>query len=123
MKREIGDYVQDIVEAMNNAMEFTNDMAYGEFVQNTKTIYAVVRAIEIVGETVKNIPEEIRKKYPEIPWRQMAGMRDKLIHEYFGVQLERVWETAKRDIPNLKPLFEKMLSDLEKSNRKPLKNL
>ncbi|MBA7545588.1 hypothetical protein ES705_37957 [subsurface metagenome] len=114
MKREIGDYIQDIVEAMNAATEFVNNMAYNEFVEDTKTIYAVVRAIEIIGEAVKNIPEEVRKKYPEIPWKNMAGMRDKVIHEYFGVRLERVWETVKRDIPNLKPLFEKILMDMEK---------
>lgn len=113
MKREIGDYIQDIVEAMNAATEFVNNMAYDEFVEDTKTIYAVVRAIEIIGEAVKNIPEEVRKKYPEIPWKNMAGMRDKVIHEYFGIRLERVWETVKRDIPNLKPLFEKMLKDVE----------
>ena len=109
MKREIGDYIEDILEAMTNAIEFTKGMSYDEFVKDTKTVYAVIRAIEIIGEAVKNIPEEIRKKYPDIPWRSMAGMRDKVIHAYFGVKIERVWEVVKRDIPNLKPKFEKML--------------
>jgi len=109
MKREIGDYIEDILEAMTNAMEFTKDMSYDEFVKDTKTVYAVIRAIEIIGEAVKNIPEDIKKKYPDTPWRSMAGMRDKVIHAYFGVKLERVWEVVKRDIPNLKPKFEKML--------------
>jgi uncharacterized protein with HEPN domain len=113
MKREIGDYIEDIIDAMKEAVGFVKDMEYDEFIQDTKTVYAVVRAIEIIGEATKNIPEDVRKKYPHIPWRQMAGMRDKVIHEYFGVKLERVWETVKRDIPNLKPLFEKMLGDLE----------
>ncbi len=113
MKREVGDYIQDIIEAINAAMEFVNDMAYDEFTKDTKTIFAVIRAIEIMGEAVKNIPEEVRKKYPEIPWRGMAGMRDKVIHKYFGVRLKRVWETIKKDIPYLKPLFEKILRDLE----------
>ena len=84
MKREIGDYIEDILEAMTNAMEFTKDMLYDDFVKDTKTVYAVTRAIEIIGEAVKNIPEDIRKKYPNIPWRSMAGMRDKVIHAYFG---------------------------------------
>jgi len=62
MKREIGDYIEDILEAMTNAMEFTKDMSYDEFVKDTKTVYAVIRAIEIIGEAVKNIPEDIKKK-------------------------------------------------------------
>jgi len=111
MKREIGDYIEDILEAMTNAIEFTKDMSYDEFVKDTKTVYAVIRAIEIIGEAVKNIPEDIRKKYPDIPWRSMAGMRDKVIHAYFGVKIERVWKVVKRDIPNLKPKFEKMFRE------------
>jgi len=111
MKREIGDYIEDILEAMSNVVEFTKGMSYEEFVKDTKTVYAVIRALEIVGEAAKNIPEDVRKKYPDIPWRSMAGMRDKLIHAYFGVRLERVWEVVKRDIPNLKPKFERMLME------------
>ena len=111
MKREIGDYIEDILEAMSNVVEFTKGMSYEEFVKDTKTVYAVIRALEIVGEAAKNIPEDARKKYPDIPWRSMAGMRDKLIHAYFGVRLERVWEVVKRDIPNLKPKFERMLME------------
>ncbi len=113
MKREIGDYIEDIIQAMNAAEEFIRGMDYNEFIKDTKTIYAVIRAMEIIGEAAKNIPEEIREKYPEIPWRQMSGMRDKVINEYFGVRLERVWEVIKKDIPNLKPLFEKILKDVD----------
>jgi len=111
MKREIGDYIEDILEAMTNAMEFTKDMSYDEFVKDTKTVYAVIRAMEIIGEAVKNMSEDIRKKYSDIPWRSMTGMRDKVIHAYFGVKIERVWEVVERDIPNLKPNFEKMLKE------------
>ena len=82
-------------------MKFVKGMSYDEFVQDDKTVFAVVRAIEIIGEAVKNIPEEVRGSYPEIPWKDMAGMRDKLIHSYFGIRLERVWETANEENPPL----------------------
>ena len=114
MKREIVDYIEDIISAMDKAMDFVKNMSYEEFTRDDKTVYAVVRAIEIIGEAVKNIPGNVRKKYPEIPWKDMAGMRNKVIHEYFGVKLNIVWRTVKEEIPPLKPLFEKILKELEK---------
>jgi uncharacterized protein with HEPN domain len=113
MKREIGDYVQDIVEAMDKAMNFVEGMSFDEFTQDDKTVFAVVRTLEIIGEAIKNIPDEIRKDYPEIPWKGIAGMRDKVIHEYFGVNLKLVWKTIKERVPEIKPLFEMILRDLE----------
>lgn len=114
MKREIGDYIEDILKAMNSSEEFVKGLNYEEFVKDTKTIYAVTRALEIIGEAAKKIPNETRENYPNIPWKKMAGMRDKIIHEYFGVRLELIWETIKKDIPRIKPEFEKILKDIEK---------
>jgi len=113
VKREIVDYIEDIISAMDKAMDFVKNMSYEEFTRDDKTVYAVVRAIEIIGEAVKNIPGNVRKNYPEIPWKDMAGMRNKVIHEYFGVKLNIVWRTVKEEIPPLKPLFEKILKELE----------
>jgi uncharacterized protein with HEPN domain len=113
MRREIKDYINDIVDSMNKAINFIKGMTYEQFIQDDKTIFAVVRALEIIGEAVKKIPDEIRAKYPEIPWKGMAGMRNKITHEYFGVNLRHVWETVKERIPEIKPMFEKILKDLE----------
>lgn len=114
MKREIGDFIEDIIDAMNKALEFARGVSYEEFAKDDKTIFAVIRAIEIIGEAAKNIPEDARKEYPEIPWNGMAGMRDKVIHGYFGVDIKVVWDTIEKRIPEIKLLFEKMLKDLER---------
>lgn len=113
MKREAGDYIEDIINAMEKSTNFIKDLSYKKFIQDDKTVFAVVRALEIIGEAVKSIPNNLRKKYPEIPWKDMAGMRDKVIHEYFGVELSLVWKTVKEEMPPLKPLFEKMLREME----------
>lgn len=111
--RNIALYVKDILQYMREAEEFIVGLQYGEFAVDKKTFNAVVRAIEVIGEAAKNIPDSIRSKYPAVPWKEMAGMRDKVIHSYFGVDLEAVWLVVKERIPSLKPLIEEILRDLE----------
>jgi uncharacterized protein with HEPN domain len=112
MSREFEDYLRDIVDAMGKAQQFVKNLSYEEFKTDDKTVFAVVRALEIVGEATKNIPDDIRTNYPEIPWKDMAGMRDVLIHEYFGADVETVWLTVTEKIPQVKPMIEKMLEKL-----------
>ena len=76
-----------------------------------KTIFAVVRALEIIGEATKRIPQTVRDQEPSVPWRAMAGMRDKRAHDYIGVNLTVVWKTASEDLPGLKPTIQRMLAD------------
>jgi uncharacterized protein with HEPN domain len=82
------------------------------FVRDRRTVNAVIRSLEVLGEAAKRIPDEVRQKYPAIPWKRMAGMRDKLIHEYSGVDLETVWDVITEELPLLKPALEKLAQEL-----------
>ncbi len=84
-------------------------MPLDQFVADDKTIFAVVRALEIVGEAAKRIPQAVRDQHSEIPWREMAGMRNKLTHDYFGVNVEVVWKTVIEDLPDLATKIQAML--------------
>ena len=111
MKRDYFDYVSDILDSINEIEEFVKEMGFNEFRGDKKTINAVVRSLEVLGEAAKNIPEGLRVKYSDVPWSRMAGMRDKLIHEYHGVDLEIVWTVLKEELPPLKPKIERILEE------------
>ena len=113
-KRELGDYIQDILEAIVEVKDFTKGMPFENFVKDKKTINAVVRSLEIMGEAAKKIPNSMRAEYSEIPWKRMAGMRDKLIHEYFGIDLEMVWEVIHSELPPIKLFIQNVLEDVDK---------
>ena len=112
-KRELGDYIQDILEAIVEVEDFTKGMKFEDFLGDKKTVNAVVRSLEIIGEATKKIPNSMREKYSEIPWKWMTGMRDKLIHEYFGIDLEIVWEVINNELPPIKPLIREILENIE----------
>ena len=114
MERDYLDYLQDIIDSINDIESFINGIDFNSFEKDKKTMNAVVRSLEIIGEAVKKIPDGVRYKYPDIPWKNMSGMRDKLIHEYFGIDEDIVWAVASEELPPLGPLFEKILIEAEK---------
>jgi len=111
-KRDYTDYVEDIVTAIADIEQFVRGMGFEEFSKDKKTVFAVVRAIEIIGEAARQIPESMKNKHTEVPWKEMAGIRNKIAHEYFGVDVEVIWDTVKENIPELKPLISDMLRDM-----------
>ncbi len=110
-ERNSVDFLIDYTRLDWKIENFVEGFDFEEFSKDPKTIYAVVRALEIIGEATKKLPNFLKVEHPEVPWRDMAGFRDKVAHGYFSVDLEVVWDTAVNDAPSLKPLITKILNE------------
>lgn len=112
MKRDYKLFIKDIIDCIGKIEKFVGSMELKDFVKDDKTNSAVVRKLEIIGEATKNLPESFRQKYKKLPWMEMAKMRDKIIHFYFGVDYEIVWKVIKERLPRIKSELTVILEEL-----------
>ncbi|MBM3709661.1 MAG: DUF86 domain-containing protein [Actinobacteria bacterium] len=112
-KRSDKEFTIDIKEASDRIESYIQSMKYKDFLNDTKTQDAVVRNIEIIGEAVKNLTQNFKLQHKDIDWKKIAGMRDKIIHFYFGVNLDVVWKTSKINIPELNKKVKNIISEIE----------
>lgn len=113
MSGEFLDYIEDILDAMEKAEILLNETTFEQFEADFRINFAIVRALEIIGEATKRLPMNVRENYPDIPWRNMAGMRDRIAHGYDSINLPIVWHVVKTDIPHLKPQIRQILNDFQ----------
>jgi uncharacterized protein with HEPN domain len=118
MRRDASLYLSDIIESMDDAVRFIEGMKYEDFLKDKKTMRAVIGCIEIIGEATKQVPEDLREKKPEVPWKNMARMRDKCMHVYFGVDYGIVWGTVTKNIPAARPMIAELLEKVRSEQKK-----
>lgn len=111
MSDEFLDHIEDILDAMHKAEMAISGVDYQQFADDFMINFVVARALEIVGEATKRLPLEVRDAYPDIPWRNMAGMRDRIIHGYDNVDFQIMWDVVTQEVPQVKPLLQQILAD------------
>lgn len=112
MKKDPVVFLKHILESVNYIESYVKDLSEDIFFDSIQAQDSVIRRLEIIGEAVKNLPEDFKASYSKIPWQKIAGMRDNLIHEYFGVDADLVWNTIKQDLPVFKTKIEQILAEL-----------
>ena len=117
-KRTYTDYLLDILSNIEKAERFVENVGFDDFRANDEKVYAVVHALQTIGEAARHLPKSLRQRYAEIPWDDVVGMRDIVIHEYFGVDLEIIWRTVQRDLSALNDVVKRMLEDSAQEDAK-----
>lgn len=112
-RRELAEYLSDILKAITQVEQFTFSLTFEEFANHPVIFLAVVQAIIVMGEAVKNVPDDLRQNYPDVPWKAIAGMRDKLVHEYWAIDEKVVWKVVQDNAPELKVKIAQVLEDLQ----------
>jgi uncharacterized protein with HEPN domain len=111
MPRDYKVHLEDIAEAIRKIRSYTTNLSFQAFSSDVKTFDAVIRNLEIIGEAIKGVPEEVRLKYTDVEWKKIAGLRDILIHEYFGVDAEIIWDIIQNKLPVLERQIKRMLEE------------
>jgi uncharacterized protein with HEPN domain len=111
--RSSSDHLEDILDAAEKAQAFAEGTTYESFVDDDKSVFAVIRALEVVGEATKRLPQPLRDEYPQVPWSSMAGMRDNLIHDYSDVDRQLVWRTVQDELPEVRRHLRMILEEME----------
>jgi uncharacterized protein with HEPN domain len=111
MPRDYRVFLQDALDAIDNVTEFVAGMPIEVFKDDKKTLHAVVRNLEVIGEAVKAVPPEVRERHPQVPWQRIAGLRDILIHHYFRIDVDIVWDVVQNKLPALRTDLRTILSE------------
>ncbi len=114
-KRDARLLLQDMLESLEKIERYTAGLTFERFAQDDRTVDAVVRNLEVIGEAARQIPSEVRERYPEVPWRRVIGLRNVVVHEYFAVDVEIVWTVVRQSLPELKEALRRMIAELEEA--------
>lgn len=117
MKRTCVDYLEDILLSISDLEEFTKDLSFEQFISDRKTVLASRSALQVIGEASNKIPVNVRKEHTHIPWKYMIGLRNRIVHEYFGLRLKVIWEIIHKELPGLKPQISQMIMKLKEDQR------
>lgn len=112
MPRDYRVFLDDILEASRAVLEYASGLSREQFFADRKTMQAVVWNLQVIGEAAKNIPHEIRSRYPDVPWRDMAGLRDVIVHQYFEIKLDVIWKVIQNDVPLVETRISAILEEL-----------